>query len=191
LSAEPRPSEWNVAHTRVSRCIFVLFGAACAAAGQNRVGEPLLLAGPDVKLSPGRTGAWSLEVFKSGGILGNTAPEPLRFASTQGCSSIRERASSQPQLRRVRLIEIEDAIRGAKPSIWLGSYVQPMSACCDRTLITVTLEICDADNHWLAYATEWYIGDPIPKDLRKIYRAAVLDALEAARDKGQPASDIR
>ena len=180
-----------MAHTRVSRCIFVLFGAACAAAGQNRVGEPPFLAGPDVKLRPGRIGAWSLEVFKSGGILGNTTPEPLRFASTEGFSSIRERASSQPQLSRVRLNEIEDAIRGAKPSLWLGSYVQPMSACCDRTLITVTLEICDADNHWLAYSTEWYIADPIPKDLRKIYRVAISEQPAALGTSERERRDVK
>jgi hypothetical protein len=174
-----------VVHTSLSRSIFVLFGAACAAAGQNRVGEPLLLAGLDVKLSPGRTGAWSLEVFKSGGILGNQTPDLILSAGTRGFASTRERASSQPQLSRPRLIQLEDAIRTAKPSLWLRSYAQPMSACCDRTLITVTLEICDADNHWLAYSTEWYIGDPIPNDLLKIYRAAMLDDAAVRTQAGQ------
>jgi hypothetical protein len=153
----------------------VVLGSAFTAAGQKRVEEPRLMAGPEVKLLPGRPAAWSLEIFKSGGMLGSTTATLLRSAGTQGFSSIRERANSRPQLPRASLIEIEDAIRAAKPSRWLASYVQPMSACCDRTLITVTLEICDADNHWLAYSAEWYLGDPIPKDLLKIYRAAISD----------------
>ena len=151
--------------------------------------EPPLLAGPDVKLAHGHPSAWSLEIFRSGGILGSTTPERLQAAGTRGFASIRERARSQPRLSPAHLGELEDAIRAAKPGWWRGSYVQPMSACCDRTLIAASLEICDAENHWLVYSTEWHIGDLIPKDLRKIYRAALLDDPGAAR-KDAPISAI-
>lgn len=176
-------------HKRLPGVILVL--STVAAAAQVRVLEPPLLAGPEMKVAPGRTGAWSLEVFRSGGMLGITTPELLRSEGTQGFASVRERARSRPPLRAARLTELEDTIRAAKPSRWLGSYVQPMSTCCDRTLITVSVEICDAENHWLVYSTGWYIGDPIPKDLRRIYRAAMLEDSVAARDKEQPISDIR